>query len=239
MKTCVVLALFLMAGVSLGDIQKRITGGRPCTKAESKHFVFLEIKNPVTGKTFICSGSVVGNGHWILTAKHCDAFGTIGRIFRRFVIKDITLGTETTNNIHKHPTADVMLIKVNTKLTPIPFSSDADCLFISNQLVAKKSVTMLFVARDTKAGPDTVMCADIEVNGCVSASQSPEWCFYGDPVGCQFCGGDSGAGYIYNNALSIVEKGSGTTSGGKKVEFGHTVCDPKMRKWIDDTMKKP
>ncbi|KAM6895265.1 uncharacterized protein FYW49_019208 [Xenentodon cancila] len=236
MKTCLVLALFLMAGVSLGDIQKRIDKGRPCTNAESKHFVFLEIVNQVTGQTFICSGSVVGNGHWVLTAKHCDAFGWIGRIFRKFIIKDINLGTETTRNIHKHPTADMMLIKLNTKLTPIPLASVADCVFIMNQLLAKKSVNMLVVARDTKAGQDAVMCADININGCISERKSGKPCLYGKTVRCQICGGDSGAGYIYNNALYTVHTGDGTI-GSVKVDYGFTVCDNNIRQWIDDTMR--
>ncbi|XP_061571011.1 serine protease 1-like [Cololabis saira] len=231
MKTRVVLALFLIAGVSLGDIQKRIINGRKCKAEEEKHFVFLETESTSLHKRSICSGSIIGNGQWVLTAKHCDAYGA------PFTIKDVKNNKETSSKVFKHPVADIMLIKLNAKKSAIALASPTDCTDVKNQLASTKSVKMLVVARDTKGTPDTTMCGDIELRGCAGEAPSGVECFYGPPVGCQICGGDSGAGYLYDNALYAVETGDGTI-GSQSVDYGHTVCDASVRQWIEDTMKK-
>ncbi|XP_061576166.1 kallikrein-7-like [Cololabis saira] len=262
MKTCVVLALFLMAGVSLADILKRIIGGRRCTPQEEQHYVFLETTDP-TGAGFICSGSVIGRGRtglWVLTAAHCDEGGP------SFTVKSAdrsvtqTVGRPQT---FQHPTADVMLLRLSQPMTPIRLATDAECTALRNRLNAKKPETFRITARDTQAradyfkygggvNPDVTMCASIIVktlgpfNGVVVHTNqvSQNECCRGLPTpGCKTCGGDSGSGYISINALYAVHGGIGEknlTNGMIIPNFrdadGFTICDTNIRQWIDQTM---
>ncbi|XP_061568435.1 uncharacterized protein LOC133422452 isoform X2 [Cololabis saira] len=207
MKTCVVLALFLMAGVSLGDIQKRIKGGRACTADETTHFVFLGIKQSLIGGNGICAGTIIENGNWILTAKHCEEDKTFHWFFRWLFpinIKDVTSTLDVTSRkTFKHETADVMLIKVKTGMTGIA---------------------------------DVSMCADIDVDG-VGLSKTKEKIGSWIPGACHVCGGDSGAGVIYNNTVFAVITGSGMFGQHNTVKhYGHIVCDGNIRNWIVTTM---
>ncbi|XP_061568197.1 beta-fibrinogenase-like [Cololabis saira] len=245
MKTCVVLALFLMAGVSLGDIQKRVKDGRPCTADETKHFVFLGIKNQVIGSSFICSGTVI-DGNWVITAKHCKNDGWLGWIFsyfRYFQSKDVASTVDiTSTETYQHDTADIMLIKVNTGMPAMPLVSEADCNKVLKQISPTKPVKMVVPARHTKeedtTGKDVSMCADINVNGRATMKDTNEEIVYWSPVGCDTCGGDSGAGYIYKNALFAVHTGTMKLDGQDKEEnYGHIVCNGDIRKWIVKIMK--
>ncbi|XP_061567985.1 thrombin-like enzyme KN-BJ 2 [Cololabis saira] len=255
MKTCVVLALFLMAGVSLGDIQKRIKdGGRPCTEDESKSFVFLGISNQLLRRNFICSGTVIGNGNWILTAKHCEDTGVLGwlfRYFRKFNVKDVTSTVDiTSKKTFKHKTADIMLIKVKTGMPGMPLVSQADCSQVLKdvkQTGSKGFVPMVVPARDTKAKDktgiaDVSMCGDIEVDRSGIDEETKEEVVFWSPFECNICPGDSGAGYIYKNALFAVNHGNKKLIlGGDMIlsdNYGQIVCDGKIREWIDETMKK-
>ncbi|XP_061568559.1 uncharacterized protein LOC133422555 [Cololabis saira] len=183
MKTCVVLALFLMAGVSLGDIQKRVNNGRKCTADETKSFVFITE----------CSGTVIGNGNWIITAKHCEDDGGLDRLIRWFSptkIKDVTLTqTITLEKTFKHATADVMLIKVNTSMEGMPLVPEAVCSQVLNQISPTNTVPMVVPARHTKeedkTWKDVSMCADINVNGrgTIRKTNVLLW----SPDGCDTC----------------------------------------------------
>ncbi|XP_061568434.1 snake venom serine protease 3-like isoform X1 [Cololabis saira] len=244
MKTCVVLALFLMAGVSLGDIQKRIKGGRACTADETTHFVFLGIKQSLIGGNGICAGTIIENGNWILTAKHCEEDKTFHWFFRWLFpinIKDVTSTLDVTSRkTFKHETADVMLIKVKTGMTGMPLMSEADCSRVMNQ-INTKPVKMVVPARDTQARIDTgiadvSMCADIDVDG-VGLSKTKEKIGSWIPGACHVCGGDSGAGVIYNNTVFAVITGSGMFGQHNTVKhYGHIVCDGNIRNWIVTTM---
>ncbi|XP_061568359.1 glandular kallikrein-like [Cololabis saira] len=242
MKTCVVLALFLMAGVSLGDIQKRVDNGRPCTADETEHFVFLRISNQVIRSNFSCSGTVIGNGNWILTAKHCKNDGGLGwlfRYFRKFNVKDVTSTLEiTSKETFPHKTADVMLIKVNTGMAGMPLVPEAVCSQVMNQISPTNTVPMVVPARHTKeedkTWKDVSMCADIKVNGrgTIRKTNVLLW----SPDGCDTCKGDSGAGYIYNNALFAVHSGKIPVGQGKVENVGPIVCNGHIRNWIVNTM---
>ena len=56
----------------MGDIQKRVIGGRDCQDDEKRSFVFIEFDTDKVGYKGICSGSVIKDGYWVLTAGHCE-----------------------------------------------------------------------------------------------------------------------------------------------------------------------
>ncbi|XP_061576165.1 uncharacterized protein LOC133442227 [Cololabis saira] len=254
MKTCVVLALFLMAGVSLADIQKRIIGGKRCTPQEEQHYVFLQTRNGT--HTSICSGSVIGRektSSWVLTAAHWDMGGP------SFTVKSAdrsvtqTVGRPQT---FKHPTADVMLLRLRRPLTPIRLATDAECTALRNLVKPSNPVTFRITARDTQAeddyfkygggvNPYVTMCATITVDRLEPFNDvlehtnqiSQNECCRGRtaaPAGCKMCGGDSGSGFIYKDALYAVF--TETWIWGTPVfdinDIGFTVCDTDVRKWI-------
>ncbi|XP_061568469.1 alpha- and beta-fibrinogenase OhS1-like [Cololabis saira] len=232
MKTCVVLALFLMAGVSLGDIQKRVNNGRPCTADETKSFVFIND----------CSGTVI-DGNWVITAGHCKGRK---KLSKKYDIKDVNLNLKVTSEkTFPHKTADVMLIKGNTGMTGMPLVSEADCDQVMKQISPTKPVKMVIPAKDTQAKKTTgklaSMCADIKVDRSGPHPITKENCVYWTPLACNSCEGDSGAGYIYNNALFAVHSGENeyTDNKGKVVKVenvGHIVCNGDIRNWIVNTM---
>ncbi|XP_061568260.1 uncharacterized protein LOC133422322 [Cololabis saira] len=231
MKTCVLLALFLMAGVSLGDIQKRIEeGGRPCTADETKSFVFITR----------CSGTVIGDGNWVITTKHCEGDGG------KYDIEDVNLNLKVTSKkTFPHNTADIMLIKGKTGMPGMPLVSEDDCSQVMD-LIYINPVKMVISARDTKVkkttGTDASMCADINVKGWTTEKaqlkKPMQKVLTWTPLACDSCDGDSGAGIIYNNALFAVHSGAGEHYGQDKIMYsGYVVCDGKIRKWIVKTMK--
>ncbi|XP_061568290.1 snake venom serine protease Haly-2-like isoform X1 [Cololabis saira] len=235
MKTCVVLALFLMAGVSLGDIQKRLKGGRPCTADETKSFVFIND----------CSGTVI-DGSWVLTAKHCTGRDELSK---EYDIKDVNLNLKVTSEkTYPHGTADIMLIKGKTGMTGMPLVSEADCNQVLKDLEPmNKPVKMVVPAKDTQAkdkttGKDVSMCADIDVKRRGIMKDTNEKVLHWSPGACDTCKGDSGAGVIYNNAVFAVFGGRWNTTRHRKIvrseHSGYIVCDGNIRNWIVNTMNK-
>ncbi|XP_061568478.1 snake venom serine protease 2-like [Cololabis saira] len=221
MKTCVVLALFLMAGVSLGDIQKRVNNGRPCTADETKSFVFIND----------CSGTVI-DGNWVITAKHCKGRK---KLSKKYDIKDVNLNLKVTSEeTFKHGTADVMLIKGKTGMTGMPLVTEADCNQVMKQ-INTSPVSMVVPAKDTQAktttGTVASMCADIKVDRSAFHIRTNVNRVYWSPGACHVCHGDSGAGVIYNKALFAVLRGEKGSE-----HFGCIVCNGNIRNWIVNTM---
>ncbi|XP_076129823.1 venom plasminogen activator-like [Alosa pseudoharengus] len=236
-KICVVLTLLLIAGVSVGDIQKRIDGGRTCSDDEKKQFVFL------TNEDYMCSGSVIGNGQWVLTAKHCDT----GKLSSSYTIMNIGGQTQTSSDLKVHPKADLMLIKLTKKWTSIPLASATACATIKKTFSKTTPVNFVVVGRETrgvigdmkewiqqvfKGKKEQPRCGSIAIELCVQETETGAICFSGKNVGSSTIGGDSGGAYLYNSELYGVHSGRDTYGN----PMGLSICEKEIRDWIDDQM---
>ncbi|XP_061576168.1 uncharacterized protein LOC133442229 isoform X2 [Cololabis saira] len=153
--------------------------------------------------------------------------------------------------------------KLSQPMTPIPLATGVECRTLRDHLNANNPVTFRITARDTQAravyahnrtggNPDVTMCANITVDrvgpanivlqhtGAEQTSHNER--FFARPsAGCRMSKGDSGSGFIYNNALYAVFKGVKIWYIGTSVidreNIAFTICDTDIRRWIDQTMR--
>ncbi|KAL7825811.1 hypothetical protein SRHO_G00335490 [Serrasalmus rhombeus] len=250
------LVLLMLAGATLGEIQKRIIGGHPCNDNEARHHVILTVIN----EEGHCGGSLI-HPQWVLTVAHCKpngiAIGNIRAILnhhsnpRSEIPAKIIQTIQYSNTDGDH---DIMLMKLEKSfsgLNTVRLPSKNDC----NTPLTKGSIVHvngLFEApidpSTSIKGPsvthnaDTLHCGELKITDCEDMSvyrnhptlhpYSYSWFLCAqDPNGnVDSCEGNSGGSMLQSNVLYGVIQSSDAKKCGLPVAF-MDVC--KYRDWIE------
>uniref|UniRef100_A0AAY5F3W1 Peptidase S1 domain-containing protein n=1 Tax=Electrophorus electricus TaxID=8005 RepID=A0AAY5F3W1_ELEEL len=243
--------LLLTAGVESAVVKHRLIGGKPCGNNERLHQVWV-LQVTHSEKSF-CGGTLIDK-KWVLTAGHCykSVIGSVevwagvhpNRAYQKFNIQagDIHIFDKTKN------TGDIMLLKLPgpvSGITPaqLPDSSCQTPVNGEQLQIAGHGSTV------NQTGPadlnQPLQCLDLKVTVCPTPINN-YFCGEGLPNNppAYTCGGDSGGGWLKKQFIDwkYVDVIYGVVHGyfiyHNQNSIFTSVCTPKIRYWIAETMAK-
>uniref|UniRef100_A0A914P594 Peptidase S1 domain-containing protein n=1 Tax=Panagrolaimus davidi TaxID=227884 RepID=A0A914P594_9BILA len=110
-----------------GSDQTRILGGKRSNPAEWPFIVQTKLKDKKTGKSGLCTGTIIGD-RWVLSAAHCQENGGPAQVIIRGKTYDAEPVMNNENYNSQTNVNDIQLIKLKQ---PIQFTRDVSnvCLF--------------------------------------------------------------------------------------------------------------